>query len=115
MNYPLLSLKEKLNSIAQKFGNDNYNLFAAINFLAYPQISVAEFCNFLETYAGKNGWKSKFYNEQLQCLQSLSEEEKEALNFLGKYHSEHSIQKNLPIDKWLPTDRESLSVSDNLF
>ena len=87
-------LKEKLNSIAQKFGNDRYSLFAAINFLAYPQISFAEFCNFLEVNVRRSGWKSKFYNQQLQCLLSLDEEEKIALNFLGKYHSEHPIQKN---------------------
>ena len=115
MNYPLQSLKERFNSIAQKFDNDKYSLFAAINFLAYPQISVTEFCNFLENNAGRRGWKSKFYNQQLQCLQSLNENEKIALNFLGKYHSENPIQKNLPIDEWLPTDRESLSVSEDLF
>lgn len=115
MDYRLVFLKEKFNSIAQKFDNDKYSLFATLNFLAYPQISVAEFCNFLETNSGRSGWKSKFYNQQLQCLLSLSEEEKIALNFLGKYHSEHPIQKDRPIDEWLPTDRESLSVSDELF
>lgn len=115
MDYRLAFLTEKLNSIAQKFDNDKYSLFAAINFLAYPKISVTEFCDFLEDNGGRSGWKSKFYNQQLQCLQSLNEEEKIALNFLGKYHSEHPLQKNLSIDEWLPTDTESLSVSDELF
>ena len=115
MDYQLVFLKKKLSSIAQKFNNDKYSLFAAINFIAYPQISVAEFCHFLVVNAGRSGWKSKFYNQQLKCLQSLNEEEKNALNFLGKYHSEHPIQKNLPIDDWIPTNREILSVSDDLF
>lgn len=49
MDCKLVFLKKKLKFIVQKFVNDKYSLFAAINFLAYPQISIAEFCNFLET------------------------------------------------------------------
>ena len=116
MDYQLVFLKEKLNSIAQKFNNDLSSLFSAITFLAYPQSTVAEFRDYLNTNSGRRGCRKwRFYNQQLNALQSLNYDESRVLNFLGKYHSENPIDKFSPLEEWLPQNPNVLYVTDELF
>ena len=116
MEYQLTSMQEKLNAIAQKFDNDLSSLFAAITFLSYLQSTVAEFCHYLETNAGRrNSRKWRFYNRQLHALQSLDNDESDALNFLGKYHSEHPLNAFRPLAEWLPQSGNVLYATDELF
>lgn len=116
MDYQLVFLKEKLNSIAQKFNNDLSSLFSAITFLAYPQSTVAEFRDYLNTNSGRRGCRKwRFYNQQLNALQSLDNDESDALNFLGKYHSEHPLNRFRPLAEWLPQDNNVLYATDELF
>lgn len=114
MEYQFNDLQEKLLSIAEKFGGNRHSLFSAITYLAYPQSTVEDFFEFLEKNNDRRN--RNFYAMQIESLRSLTEDEKRALNFLGKYVSDFQpLYKEQPFEEWLPEGRQVLRARDILF